>query len=46
MARLRRMLGSSDDSDLDESLVPFVQAASIQSKAALGPESGRPIPRG
>ncbi|MEM6675860.1 MAG: transposase zinc-binding domain-containing protein [Planctomycetota bacterium] len=34
--------GGFDDS---ESLLPFVQAASLQSKIALGAESGRPIPR-
>ena len=34
--------GAPEDSD---SLLPFVQAASLQSKVALGPDSGRPIPR-
>ncbi len=34
--------GAPEDSD---SLLPFVQAASLQSKVALGLDSGRPIPR-
>ncbi|MEM1449266.1 MAG: transposase [Planctomycetota bacterium] len=38
---------SFDDGGFDgsESLFPFVQAASLQSRVALGAESGRPIPR-
>jgi hypothetical protein len=36
---------SSGSGDQEESLLPFLQAASIQSKVALGPESGRSIPR-
>jgi hypothetical protein len=31
--------------DEQDSLLPFLQAASMQSRVALGPDSGRPIPR-
>jgi hypothetical protein len=48
MLRSRGLLGDGfefieDGSDESESLLPFVQAASVQSLTALGPDSGRPI---
>ena len=35
----------SDAKGADESLLPFLQAASAQSRVASGPDMGRPIPR-
>jgi hypothetical protein len=35
----------SPPADEHDSLLPFLQAASIQSRVALGPDSGRPIPK-
>ena len=48
MLRIRGLIGDGfefidDGSDESDSLLPFVQAASVQSRIALGPESGRPI---
>ena len=45
--RSRGRLGDSldyieDESDESDPLLPFVQAAAVQSLTALGPESGRP----
>ena len=51
ITRVLRSFGLSEDSpppddmDASESRLPFVQAASIQSKVALGEHSGQPIPR-
>ena len=43
--RVRALRSDGGSFDVSESLLPFVQAASLQSKIALGAESGRPIAR-